>query len=76
MADPKKEAEIARKVQEISRSINTHESQLSRLERDKSDKVRDLEREKNDKVRDFDQKINREREEIKKLNKQIADLKR
>jgi uncharacterized coiled-coil DUF342 family protein len=76
MADPKKEAEIARKVQEISRTISTHESQLSRLERDKSDKVRDLEREKNDKVRDFDQKINREREEIKKLNKQIADLKR
>ncbi len=65
MSDPKKEAEIARKVQEISRSISTHESQLSRLER-----------EKNDRVRDYDQKINRERDEIKKLNKQIADLKR
>ena len=34
-----------------------------------------MEREKSDRVRDYDQKINREREEIKKLNKQIADLK-
>jgi hypothetical protein len=49
MGDPKKEAEIARKVQEISRSINTRESQLGRLEREKTDKVRD-----------YDQKINRE----------------
>ncbi len=65
MSDPKKDAEIARKVQDITRTISSHESQLSRLER-----------EKNDKVRDLDQKINRERDEIKKLNRQIADLKR
>ena len=65
MSDPKKDAEIARKVQDITRTISSHESQLSRLEREKIDKVRDL-----------DQKINRERDEIKKLNKQIADLKR
>jgi len=65
MSDPKKDAEIARKVQDIMRTISSHEGQLSRLER-----------EKNDKVRDLDQKISRERDEIKKLNKQIADLKR
>ena len=44
MSDPKKDAEIARKVQEISRTIISHESQLSRLEREKNDKIYIMER--------------------------------
>jgi peptidoglycan hydrolase CwlO-like protein len=63
--DPKKEAEIARKVLDLTRSIASHESQITRLEREKSDRIREL-----------DQRINREREEIKRLNRQITDLKR
>lgn len=48
MSDPKKTAEITGKLQDISRSLTTHESTINRLER-----------EKNDKVRDYDQQIKR-----------------
>ena len=65
MTDPKKTAEIARKIQDISRAVANHESTISRLEH-----------EKNDKARFYDQQIGRERDEISRLNRQIADLKR
>ena len=62
---PRKIQEISRKIQEISRSVQSHESNLNRIER-----------EKNDKTRYFDQQIARERDESKRLNRQIEDLKR
>jgi hypothetical protein len=65
MSDPKKTEEISRKIQEISRSVQSHESNVNRIER-----------EKNDKTRYYDQQITRERDEIKRLNRQIEDLKR
>lgn len=65
MTDPKKAAEIARKIQDISRSMKSHESNIERIER-----------EKNDKVKYYDQQIKREQDELKKLSKQIDDLKR
>lgn len=65
MSDPKKTQEISRKLQEIARSVQSHETNIGRIER-----------EKNDKTRYFDQQIARERDEIKRLNRQIEDLKR
>jgi hypothetical protein len=83
MSDPKKTEEIARKIQEFSRLVSTHESTRSRLEHEKNtflttheSTLSRLEREKNDKVRSYDQQINRELDEIKQLNKQIDELKR
>jgi uncharacterized coiled-coil protein SlyX len=65
MADPKKSAEAARKIQEINRTITTHQSNISRIEREKSDKVRY-----------FDQQIKREQDEIKRHSRTIDELKR
>jgi chromosome segregation ATPase len=65
VSDPKKTQEISRKIQEIARSVQSHETNIGRIER-----------EKNDKTRYFDQQIARERDEIKRLNRQIEDLKR
>lgn len=65
MSNPKNTQEISRKIQEIARSVQSHETNVGRIER-----------EKNDKTRYFDQQIARERDEIKRLNRQIEDLKR
>lgn len=65
MNDPKKTEEIARKIQGISHSIQPHESNIAKLEREKSEKALY-----------YDQQITHERDEIKRLNKQIEDLKR
>ena len=65
MIDPKKAAEIAKKIQDVSRAAEKHEANITRIER-----------EKNDKVKYYDQQIKREQDEVKKLKKQIDDLKR
>jgi len=65
MADPRQSAEALRKIQEIQRLITNHQSTISRLERDKSEKVKYL-----------DQQIRREQDEIKRYNRQIDDLTR
>ena len=65
MIDSKKSAEIAKRIQDISRSVKTHETNIERYEL-----------EKNDKLRYYDQQIKREQDEIKKLGKQVDDLKR
>lgn len=65
MADPKQSAEAVRKIQEIQRVIANHQSTISRLEREKSDKVKYI-----------DQQIRREQDEITRQNRQIDDLKR
>ena len=65
MADPKQSAEAVRKIQEIQRVIANHQSTISRLEREKSDKVKYI-----------DQQIRREQDEITRQNRQIDELKR
>ena len=65
MADPRQSAEAVRKIQEIQRVIANHQSTISRLEREKSDKVKYI-----------DQQIRREQDEITRQNRQIDDLKR
>lgn len=65
MADAKRSEEALRKIQDIKRTINGHESNISRIEREKSDRVRY-----------FDQQIKREQDEIKRHTKQIDELKR
>jgi hypothetical protein len=52
MSHPKKAAEVGRKLQEISRSIQTRQSNIEWIER-----------EKNEKMRYYDQQIGREQEE-------------
>lgn len=90
MADPKKTAEIAKKIQDIFKTVSNHESNISKVEREKNDKVKyydqqikqkkdelnRIEREKNDKIKYYDQQSSRDKDEIKKLTKQIDDLKR
>jgi hypothetical protein len=65
MVDARKSAEAARKIQEISRTITNHQSNISRLEREKSEKLRY-----------FDQQIMREQDEIKRHTRLIDELKR
>ena len=88
MSDPQKTAEIVRKMQDILKSVANIDSNVSRLERDKNDKINEydqkinrgrdeinrLEREKSEKIKDHDQKINREKDDIKRLYKQIEDF--
>jgi len=65
MVDAKKAAEIANKIQDISRAVKTHETNIERYER-----------EKNDKIRHYDQQIKREQDDLKRFSKQIDELKR
>jgi hypothetical protein len=65
MVDAKKSAEAARKIQEINRTIINHQANISRFEREKSDKVKY-----------FDQQIRREQDEIKRHTRLIDELKR
>jgi hypothetical protein len=65
MVDPKKSAEAARKIQEINRTITMHQSNLSRIEREKSDRIRY-----------YDQQIKHEQDEIRRHSRTIDELKR
>jgi len=65
MVDARKSAEAARKIQEINRTITNHQSSISRLEREKSEKVKY-----------YDQQIRREQDEIKRHTRLIDELKR
>jgi sugar-specific transcriptional regulator TrmB len=65
MVDPKKSAEAARRIQEINRTIQTHQTRISNLER-----------EKNERARNYDQQIKHEQDEIKRHVKLIDELKR
>ena len=65
MVDPKKSAEAAKKIQEINRTITNHQSNISRIEREKSDRIRY-----------FDQQIKQEQDEIKRHTRTIDELKR
>jgi uncharacterized coiled-coil protein SlyX len=65
MVDPKKSAEAAKKIQEINRTITNHQSNISRIEREKSDRIRY-----------FDQQIKHEQDEIKRHTRTIDELKR
>jgi flagellar biosynthesis chaperone FliJ len=63
--DPKKSAEAARRIQEINRTIQTHQTRISSLEREKSERVRN-----------YDQQIKHELDEIKRHARLIDELKR
>lgn len=65
MIDPKKSAEAVRKIQDITRTIQNHQSAIQRIER-----------EKNDKIRYCDQQIKREQEAIQRYTREIDALKR
>jgi hypothetical protein len=65
MADATKSDEALRKIQEIKRRMDDHQANITRIEREKADRIRD-----------FDQRIKREQEQIKQYSKQIDDLKR
>ncbi len=65
MADVKKSAEAVRKIQDIQRTIASHESNISRIEREKSERIRYC-----------DQQISSEKDRIKQYARQIDDLKR
>ncbi len=65
MIDARKSAEAVKKIQEIQHTIANRQSNISRIER-----------EKNDRIRYFDQQIKQEQDELKRLGRQIEDLKR
>jgi predicted RNase H-like nuclease (RuvC/YqgF family) len=65
MVDAKKSAEALRRIQDIQRTIAGHESTISRLERDKNEKIKYL-----------DQQVRNEQDRIRQLTRQIDDLKR
>jgi flagellar biosynthesis chaperone FliJ len=65
MADPKKSAEAVRRIQDIQRTIASHESKISSIEREKSERVRN-----------YDQQISSEKDRIKQCTRQIDELKR
>ena len=65
MIDQKRAAEALRQIQELQRKITTHQANVSRIEREKADKVRY-----------FDQQIRNEQDQIKRSAQQIEQLKR
>jgi hypothetical protein len=65
MVDPKKSAEAARRIQEINRTIQNHQSRISSIERERAEKVKY-----------YDQQIRHEQDEIKRHTRQIDELKR
>jgi hypothetical protein len=65
MVDPKKSAEAAKRIQEINRTIQTHQTRISSIEYEKANKVRY-----------YDQQIKHEQDEIRRHSKLIDDLKR
>jgi hypothetical protein len=65
MVDPKKSAEAARRIQDINRTIQSHQTRISSLEREKGEKVKY-----------YDQQIRHEQDEIKRHSRLIDELKR
>jgi hypothetical protein len=65
MADTRQSDEALRKIQEIRQNMKSHESRVTQLEREKSDRVRS-----------YDQQIKSEQYLINQFNRQINDLKR
>jgi flagellar biosynthesis chaperone FliJ len=65
MADTKKSDEALRKIQEIRQNMKSHESRVTQLEREKSERLRS-----------YDQQIKNEQDQINQFNRQINDLKR
>lgn len=65
MVDPKKSADAMRKIQDIQKAVAVHESNISRVEREKSERVRY-----------YDQQIRAEQDRIRQYRRQIDDLKR
>lgn len=65
MVDAKKSAEAARRIQEINRTIQNHQSRISSIEREKAEKVKY-----------YDQLIRHEQDEIKRHTREIDELKR
>lgn len=65
MADAQRSAEAVRRIQEIQRRITTHQSNVSRIEREKAEKAKYL-----------DQQIRSEQDRIKQCTQQIEQLKR
>jgi hypothetical protein len=65
MVDPKKSAEAARKIQEINRTIQSHQTRISSIEYEKANKVKY-----------YDQQIRHEQDEIRRHTKLIDELKR
>jgi hypothetical protein len=65
MADAKKSAEAVRKIQDTQRTIVNHKSNISRIERERGEKIKY-----------FDQQIAREQAEINRHTKLIEELKR
>jgi hypothetical protein len=65
MADTRKSDEALRRIQDIKRRVDGHQANITRIEREKADRIRD-----------FDQRIRNEQEQIKQYTRQIDDLKR
>jgi hypothetical protein len=65
MIDPKKSADISRKIQDISRAMQTHKSNIDRIGR-----------ERDQKARYYEDQIKRERDTLQRLERQHDDLKR
>ncbi|MBN1662761.1 MAG: hypothetical protein JW943_04090 [Deltaproteobacteria bacterium] len=65
MIDPKKAEEISRKIRDIAQQISNHKNNFERIKKDKEYKVRD-----------FDRQMEQENEAMKRLGRQIDDLKR
>ena len=90
MNDPKKSAEALRKIQEIKQAIASHQTNITRIEREKGDRIRhhdqqirneqdrikQIDHEKEDRIRYYDQQIRNEQDLIKPYDRQIEDLKR
>jgi len=65
MNDPKKSAEAVKKIQEIQKTIASHQATIARIEHEKGDRIRY-----------YDQQIRSEQDRIKPYERQIEDLKR
>ena len=65
MVDTKKSAEAAKRIQEINKTIQSHQSRISSIEQEKAYKVKY-----------YDQQIKHEQDEIKRHTKLIDELKR
>lgn len=65
MADTRKSDEALRKIQEIKQRMKSHETRVSQLEHERSDKIKY-----------FDQQIKSEQDQLRQFTKQIDDLKR
>jgi TolA-binding protein len=65
MVDPKKSAEAAKKIQDINRTIQNHQTRIKSIETEKANRVRF-----------YDQQIKHEQDEINRHSKLIDELKR